>query len=302
MKLKASDSLFPLIVDDIKRINKKDNKSLDLRFIKFSEEYGEMCAEFLKFRGFKTGKYDKAHLKEEMADTLQCLISIYNDIEIATGISLMNDVLPEVFTKNKKWEAQQINESKRVSVSDNIKKPLISSLKPGDKFSLNSKRVLISINGVYQLESYQPDSVFTVIKQNSKSVTVIINDFNYKFNIVYSNKNYKIRNFHVNIIPHQNALLASLKKTEPRFQDAEIGQEIEFLEDCDHEHVSYSGVFNDKRESEIRLFNSYAYGNTSFVIKNKSLNRTIIEDVNKGYRYRIVTTLNAPNPIIKIIK
>lgn len=101
---------FKTIIDDIRRINANDKKSLDLRFIKFNEEFGEMCAEYLKYKGFKKGAYDKEHLLEEMADVLQCLISIYNDIEIETGINIINDVLPTILVKNKKWEAQQDSE------------------------------------------------------------------------------------------------------------------------------------------------------------------------------------------------
>lgn len=104
---------FQEIVEDIERINKKDSKSLDLRFIKFNEEFGEMCAEYLKLRGFKKGEPDKEHLLEEMADTLQCLISIYNDIKDITGIDIMNDVLPKILEKNKKWEGQQDSEKER---------------------------------------------------------------------------------------------------------------------------------------------------------------------------------------------
>lgn len=106
MKVKSNEFLFPLIVQDIKRLNEKHGKSLDLKFIKFNEEYGEMCAEYLKFKGFKKGEYDKNHLIEEQADTFQCLISIFNDIEKETGISIIDDVLPKIFEKNIKWESQ----------------------------------------------------------------------------------------------------------------------------------------------------------------------------------------------------
>ena len=116
MKVKHNEHLFPLIVEDIKRINANDSKSLDLRIIKFQEEFGEFCAEYLKYRGFKKGKYDKDHLTEEMADALQCMISIYNDIEKEAGIRLMRDVLPKIFEKNAKWESQQKDEKERTKV------------------------------------------------------------------------------------------------------------------------------------------------------------------------------------------
>ena len=49
-------------------------------------------------------KKDIDELKGEMADVLQCLISIYTDIEDQFNINIIDDILPKVMEKNEKWE------------------------------------------------------------------------------------------------------------------------------------------------------------------------------------------------------
>lgn len=92
------------ILDDIRRLNYKEDKDITLKIIKFNEEYGEMSAEVLNFLVVSYKEYDREHLKEEMADALQCLFSVYLDIEDKTGISVYREVLPMILEKNKKWE------------------------------------------------------------------------------------------------------------------------------------------------------------------------------------------------------
>ena len=93
---------FDTLYDEICEINKSEPKDLATKLMKLEEEKGEMIAELLKFKGETYKKYNKESLTKEMADTLQCLLSIFNQIEKETGI-----ILPEVFdsmkVKNDKW-------------------------------------------------------------------------------------------------------------------------------------------------------------------------------------------------------
>jgi len=94
---------FEQINNDISRINKIESKPLLSKFIKFNEEYGEFNAEYLKFLGHTYKPYIQEDLLGEMADSLQVLLSIFNEIGKETGITI-NDILKKVQEKNIKWE------------------------------------------------------------------------------------------------------------------------------------------------------------------------------------------------------
>lgn len=91
------------IISDISRLNNLDGKNIGERVIKYGEEYGEFSAELGKLIGITHKPYDEPHLKEEMADALQCLLSIYLHIVKLTGFEL-HEVLDTILVKNKKWE------------------------------------------------------------------------------------------------------------------------------------------------------------------------------------------------------
>lgn len=93
---------FNVLYDEIQRINEMEIKPMDAKAMKFNEEFGEFNAEYLKFKGYTYKPYDREHLIEEMADALQCLLSIYAHVGKETGITI-SDVLREMFIKNKKW-------------------------------------------------------------------------------------------------------------------------------------------------------------------------------------------------------
>ena len=97
------EDFFHKIFIDINRINKLEEKDIGFKFIKFNEEFGEFSAEYLKFKGYTYKPYDKDELIGEMADTLQVLLSIYNQIGEETGITL-DDILEKIVLKNIKWE------------------------------------------------------------------------------------------------------------------------------------------------------------------------------------------------------
>ena len=94
---------FEDIFNEIKKINEEETKTLAFKLLKFNEEYGEFNAEIIKMLGQTYKKFDEKDLKSEMADTLQCLLSIYNNIFEQTSFN-MEDVLDEIKVKNKKWE------------------------------------------------------------------------------------------------------------------------------------------------------------------------------------------------------
>lgn len=90
---------------DIDRINKLENKDIGGKFMKFNEEFGEFNAEYLKFLGLTYKEYDRDDLLGEMADSLQVLLSIFNQVGQETGISIQ-DILEKIFEKNIKWETK----------------------------------------------------------------------------------------------------------------------------------------------------------------------------------------------------
>lgn len=95
--------LFHDIYKDIERINKLEIKDIGFKFIKFNEEFGEFCAEYLKYKGLTYKEYNREELLGEMADALQVLLSIYTHIGEETNISI-DDILEKILKKNKKWE------------------------------------------------------------------------------------------------------------------------------------------------------------------------------------------------------
>jgi len=99
---------FMQMYSDIANINFLETKPTEFKFVKFNEEFGEMCAEYLKLKGFSYKLYNKDELLGEMADTLQVLLSIFSDIEKETDI-FMSDVIEKVKEKNIKWK-NKINE------------------------------------------------------------------------------------------------------------------------------------------------------------------------------------------------
>lgn len=90
------------IISEIKELNSLDNKSITERTLKYGEEYGEFCAELGKLIGITHKPYDRTHLVEEMADTIQNLFSIYIGICDITDITI-EEVLENVLIKNNKW-------------------------------------------------------------------------------------------------------------------------------------------------------------------------------------------------------
>lgn len=90
------------ILDEIYELNHIDNKSVLERFIKYNEEFGEFNAEYCKFLGITHKPYDKEHLIEEMADTLQNLFSIYLAVGDECGF-VFEDVIAKIYEKNDKW-------------------------------------------------------------------------------------------------------------------------------------------------------------------------------------------------------
>ena len=94
---------FDEILKEIQAINKLETKDLATKMIKFNEEYGEMSAEVIKLLGKSYKKYSRNELTSEMADTLQVLLAVFDDIYKITGIST-EDVLEEIKNKNIKWK------------------------------------------------------------------------------------------------------------------------------------------------------------------------------------------------------
>lgn len=112
-------STFSNAIADVKRLNKLDKKTTPLRFMKLTEELGELSNQYLIHTDVIPYKEKNLEeLKGEMADVLQCVLSIYGDIEDQLGISIIDDVIPKVFEKNKKWESKINYKPMRKEIGD----------------------------------------------------------------------------------------------------------------------------------------------------------------------------------------
>ena len=122
MTFENTGELIKFILKDIEYLNSKETKIIERKFIKFNEEFGEFSAEVVKMLGDSYKPYDKEHLVEEMADALQCLLSIYVDITKQTEISIVDGVLPSILVKNEKWsqKIEHYTNNKPVTPSSQI--------------------------------------------------------------------------------------------------------------------------------------------------------------------------------------
>jgi NTP pyrophosphatase (non-canonical NTP hydrolase) len=96
---------FYQIYNEIKKLNASESKPLEMKFLKFNEEFGEMVAEYIKYKGYSNKEFIKENLVEEMADTLQVLMSIFSQIETELNIPF-STILTTIQTKNIKWSNQ----------------------------------------------------------------------------------------------------------------------------------------------------------------------------------------------------
>lgn len=99
------DKKFTEVIEDIKRLNDIDTKSIPEKVLKFNEEFGEFSQELIKLLGFTHKVFDEEHFVEESADSLQVILSIQLAACKIKGIDF-NRVLDKVLEKNKKWEAK----------------------------------------------------------------------------------------------------------------------------------------------------------------------------------------------------
>jgi NTP pyrophosphatase (non-canonical NTP hydrolase) len=93
------------VIKEIEELSKLENKQIPEMFIKFNEEFGEFAAEVIKMIGCSHKPYDEEHLKEEMADALQCLLCLYLKISREKNFDI-KEVFEQVLIKNKKWKAK----------------------------------------------------------------------------------------------------------------------------------------------------------------------------------------------------
>lgn len=90
------------VIEEIRRLVKLENKTLEQKCLKFNEEFGEFAAEIIKFLGLTHKEYSREHLLEECADVQQVLLSIFVDIEQKTGITI-EEIFETIPEKNTKW-------------------------------------------------------------------------------------------------------------------------------------------------------------------------------------------------------
>ena len=90
------------VIKQIRHLVHLENKSLAEKIVKFNEEFGEFCAEVVKYLGLSHKPYDRDHLVEEAADSLQVLLSIFIQIENETDITV-DEIMATIPEKNEKW-------------------------------------------------------------------------------------------------------------------------------------------------------------------------------------------------------
>lgn len=93
------------ILQEISEINSLENKTIAEKFLKQIEEDGELAAEVLKMIGLSYKPFNREHLIEEMADSLQVKFSTFLAICDKTDIT-MEDVLTKIREKNEKWRSK----------------------------------------------------------------------------------------------------------------------------------------------------------------------------------------------------
>jgi NTP pyrophosphatase (non-canonical NTP hydrolase) len=96
------DIRFATLVDEIHELNKLEPKTLPIKIIKYGEEWGELMAEIIKAMGESPKPYSKKDLTSEMADVLQMVLLIYDNISRDYEITL-TDVFTAMKIKNEKW-------------------------------------------------------------------------------------------------------------------------------------------------------------------------------------------------------
>ena len=108
VKIKVNQNVtnlqFDSLLNEVRKINKLEPKSLAIKLVKFNEEFGEFSAEIIKALGESPKPYSKIELTNEMADVLQVILSIYDTIDKKYGITI-DDVFAAMKTKNEKWKS-----------------------------------------------------------------------------------------------------------------------------------------------------------------------------------------------------
>lgn len=120
-------------LNDVRRVNRIEPKQLELKIIKLQEELGEFCSEIVKLKGGSYKPFNKENLIEEMADVLQCIFAVYDNVEQETGISIERDIIPMIFEKNKKWESKIQQYNKNTDTTSQIQQ----EQKPSGRVNLN---------------------------------------------------------------------------------------------------------------------------------------------------------------------
>lgn len=111
--------MIKLIIKEIQELNHLDGKNLLERMVKFNEEYGEFSAEVCKMQGISHKPFDEPHLKEEMADAMQNLFSVYLEICELRGFGI-DEVFAEILVKNKKWREKAPLYTKQKAIMSSV--------------------------------------------------------------------------------------------------------------------------------------------------------------------------------------
>lgn len=105
MKKPGIKTTLKKVYKDIERINKLKHESVALVLCKLFEESGELAQAVNVKLGIKKGIPAKvrANVTEEVADSMQCILSL----AALFGIGI-DEILAEITKKNVKWESQPL--------------------------------------------------------------------------------------------------------------------------------------------------------------------------------------------------
>ena len=96
--------MFNRIWERVEKVNPLETRSIEAKFLKLTEELGELAAEVIALQGQTYKEFDKENLIEEMADTLLMIFSIFSELLTMTETD-KEDLFAACETKLIKWES-----------------------------------------------------------------------------------------------------------------------------------------------------------------------------------------------------
>jgi len=91
------------IWDEVEFVNILETRSIEGKFLKLTEELGELAAEVIAMQGQTYKDFNREKLVEEMADTLLMVYSIFSELLKMSGSTKL-DLFTSCESKMIKWK------------------------------------------------------------------------------------------------------------------------------------------------------------------------------------------------------